>query len=52
MAVKQSKSPVDFVGEPGPGAEIDLYLPQPSQHTGRRIIKIETYRKNTSATPP
>lgn len=33
--------PVDFVGEPGPGAVIDMYLPQPGQHTGRRILKIE-----------
>jgi hypothetical protein len=30
--------PVDFVGEPGPGAVIDMYLPQPGQHTGRRIL--------------
>lgn len=33
--------PVDFVGDTGPGAVIDMYLPQPGQHTGRRIIRIE-----------
>src|SRR6187549_3134226 len=30
-----------FVGETGPGAVINQYLPQPGHHTGRRIIKIE-----------
>jgi hypothetical protein len=32
---------VEFVGDSGPGAVIDMYLPQPGQHTGRRILKIE-----------
>lgn len=35
------KGAVDFVGEPGPGAMIDQYLPQPGQHVGRRLLKLE-----------
>ncbi|MEZ4417762.1 MAG: hypothetical protein R3E10_18540 [Gemmatimonadota bacterium] len=31
---------VEFVGETGPGAVINQYLPQPGQYTGRRIIQI------------
>jgi len=41
MATTPSKKPVDFVGDTGPGAMIDQYLPQPGQHVGRRILKIE-----------
>jgi hypothetical protein len=41
MALEKPASPVDFVGETGPGAEIDLYLPQPGQHVGQRLLKIE-----------
>jgi hypothetical protein len=40
MATNSGK-PAGFVGQTGPGAEINLYLPQPGQHVGRRIIKIE-----------
>lgn len=32
---------IDFTGETGDGAKIDLYLPQPGQHVGRRILKLE-----------
>jgi len=38
---EQKRKAVDFVGEPGPGAMIDQYLPQPGQLVGRRIIRIE-----------
>jgi hypothetical protein len=34
------KDAVEFVGEKGPGAVINQYLPQPGQYTGRRIIQI------------
>ena len=30
----------EFVGETGPGAVINQYLPQPGQYTGRRILRI------------
>ncbi|MGH7574711.1 MAG: hypothetical protein ACREM1_06220, partial [Longimicrobiales bacterium] len=54
MASRPPRRPVDFVGEPGPGVEIDLYLPQPGQHAGRRIIKIEDipeeYFRDTAVT--
>src|SRR5690606_35255105 len=36
-----AQSSAGFVGDAGPGAVIDTYLPQPGQHTGRRILKIE-----------
>jgi hypothetical protein len=35
------KNPVGFTGEPGPGAMIDQYLPQPGQLVGSRILQIE-----------
>lgn len=41
MNMETSNKPVDFVGENGPGAMINQYLPQPGQHTGRRILKLE-----------
>ena len=37
---------VTFVGDTGPGAVINQYLPQPSHHTGRRIIRIEDTPKS------
>jgi hypothetical protein len=40
-AKKENGGPVDFVGEPGPGAMIDQYLPQPGQLVARRVIRIE-----------
>ncbi len=41
LSITSGKSPVDFVGEPGPGAMIDLNMPQPGQLVGRRILKVE-----------
>ena len=32
---------VEFVGTPGPGAVINQYLPQPGQHIGRRLLRID-----------
>jgi hypothetical protein len=32
---------VEFVGAPGPGAVINQYLPQPGQHVGRRMLRID-----------
>ena len=40
-STNQRGKPIDFVGEPGPGAMIDQNLPQPGQHVGRRILRIE-----------
>lgn len=37
---RSNGTPVDFVGDTGPGAVIDRYLPQPGQHVGRRILQI------------
>lgn len=41
MSSNDTSSPVEFVGESGPGAMINQYLPQPGQHVGRRIIRID-----------
>jgi hypothetical protein len=32
---------VEFVGAPGPGTVINQYLPQPGQHVGRRLLRVE-----------
>jgi hypothetical protein len=32
---------VEFVGAPGPGTVINQYLPQPGQHVGRRMLRVE-----------
>ncbi|MGQ0648509.1 MAG: hypothetical protein ACT4P7_13170 [Gemmatimonadaceae bacterium] len=34
------RNPVEFVGDTGPGAVINQYLPQPGQYVGRRILQI------------
>ncbi len=41
MPTDDTSSPVDFVGESGPGAAINQYLPRPGQHVGRRITRID-----------
>ena len=41
QSTEPKRGPIDFVGEPGPGAMIDQYLPQPGQFTGRRILQLE-----------
>src|SRR5215204_4872060 len=32
---------VDFVGNTGPGAVINQYLPQPGQYVGRRVLRVD-----------
>lgn len=41
MSTSNSKEPVAFIGDPGQGAMIQQNLPQPGQHVGRRILKLE-----------
>jgi hypothetical protein len=41
MNTQSPQQSVDFVGESGPGAMINQYLPQPGQHVGRRILQLE-----------
>src|SRR4051794_11863768 len=35
------KDAVEFVGNTGPGAVINQYLPQPGQYVGRRVLQVD-----------